>query len=78
VAALLWVLLSGMLRLYVAHFGNYNQAYGAIGAVIILLLWLYLSGLTMLLGCQLNIVVGNAMQPPLPLRQRRRRKRRRP
>jgi membrane protein len=72
-AALLWVLLSGLLRLYVAHFGNYNQAYGAIGAVIILLLWLYLSGLTMLLGCQLNVVVGQAMQPS----NRRRRKRRR-
>jgi membrane protein len=79
VAALLWVLLSGMLRLYVAHFGNYNQAYGAIGAVIILLLWLYLSGLTMLLGCQLNVVVGKAMQPPPHLHhKRRRRQRRRP
>jgi membrane protein len=31
IAALLWVLLSGMLRLYVTHFGNYNQVYGAIG-----------------------------------------------
>jgi membrane protein len=71
-AALLWVLLSGLLRIYVAHFGNYNQAYGAIGAVIILLLWLYLSGLTMLLGCQLNVVVGQAMQPSNRRRKRRR------
>jgi membrane protein len=60
-AAILWALLSGLLRIYVAHFGNYNQAYGAIGAVIILLLWLYLSALTMLLGCQLNVIVGEAM-----------------
>jgi membrane protein len=79
IAALLWVLLSGLLRLYVAHFGNYNQAYGAIGAVIILLLWLYLSGLTMLFGCQLNVVVGKAMQPsPHPKRRRRKRLHRRP
>jgi membrane protein len=60
-AAILWAVLSGLLRLYVAHFGNYNQAYGAIGAVIILLLWLYLSALAMLLGGQLNVVVGEAM-----------------
>jgi membrane protein len=60
-AALLWGLLSGLLRLYVSHFGDYNQVYGAIGAVIILLLWLYLSAFSMLLGCQLNVVVGEAM-----------------
>ncbi len=75
IAALLWVLLSGMLRLYVTHFGNYNQVYGAIGAVIILLLWLYLSGLTMLLGCQFNVVVGQAMHPS---RRRTRRRLHRP
>ena len=61
-AALLWAVLSGLLRMYVAHFGNYNQAYGAIGAVIILLLWLYLSAFAMLLGSQLNVVVGDAMR----------------
>ncbi len=62
VAAILWVMLSGLLRLYVAHFGHYNQVYGAIGAVIILLLWLYLSAFAMLLGSQLNVVVGEAMR----------------
>ncbi len=61
-AAILWVMLSGLLRLYVAHFGHYNQVYGAIGAVIILLLWLYLSAFAMLLGSQLNVVVGEAMR----------------
>jgi membrane protein len=60
-ATLLWAMLSGLFRLYVSHFGNYNQAYGAIGAVIVLLLWLYLSAFSMLLGSQLNVVVGEAM-----------------
>jgi membrane protein len=61
IASILWTILSGLLRLYIAYFGNYNQAYGAIGAVIILLLWLYLSAFSMLLGSQLNVVVGERM-----------------
>lgn len=61
-ATLLWAILSGGLRFYVANFGNYNQAYGAIGAVIVLLLWLYLSAFAMLLGSELNVVVGNTMR----------------
>jgi membrane protein len=64
-AALLWVMLSGLLRYYVAHIGNFNQAYGAIGAVIILLLWLYLSAFAMLLGGLVNAVVGEAIQHKL-------------
>lgn len=61
-AALLWALVSGLFRLYVTYFGNYNQAYGAVGAVIVLLLWLYLSALALLLGAELNVSVGEAMQ----------------
>lgn len=61
-AALLWAGVSGGFRLYVSHFGNYNRAYGAIGAVIILMLWLYLSSLALLLGAQLNTTVGEDMR----------------
>lgn len=61
-AALLWALVSGLFKLYVTYFGNYNQAYGAVGAVIVLLLWLYLSALALLLGAELNVSVGEAMQ----------------
>ncbi len=64
-AALLWAMLSGLLRFYVARVGNFNQVYGAIGAVIILLLWLYLSAFSMLLGGLVNSVVGEAMQKKL-------------
>lgn len=62
IAALLWAIISYLFRLYVEHFGTYNRTYGAIGAVIILLLWLYLSSLVMLLGAQLNVTVGEVMQ----------------
>lgn len=64
-AALLWAGVSALFRLYVSHFGNYNRIYGAVGAVIILLLWLYLSSLALLLGAQLNMTVGEAMRSRL-------------
>jgi membrane protein len=64
-AALLWAGVSALFRLYVFHFGNYNRIYGAVGAVIILLLWLYLSSLALLLGAQLNMTVGEAMRSRL-------------
>lgn len=61
-AAISWALLSGLFRLYVDQYGNYNRAYGAVGAVIVLLLWLYMSSLVMLIGDQLNVTVGESMQ----------------
>ena len=61
-AAISWAILSGLFRLYVENFGNYNKVYGAVGAVIILLLWLYMSSFVLLLGDQLNVTVGEAMQ----------------
>ncbi|MEA5462102.1 YihY/virulence factor BrkB family protein [Leptothoe sp. PORK10 BA2] len=68
-AALSWALLSASFRLYVAQFGNYNKVYGAIGTVIILLLWLFLTSLVMLIGDQLNVTVGELMihSPRVPL-----------
>jgi membrane protein len=61
-AAISWAILSGLFRIYVANFGNYNKVYGAVGAVIVLLLWLYMTSLVLLLGDQLNVTVGEAMQ----------------
>jgi len=62
-AAVSWAILSGLFRLYVANFGNYNRAYGAVGAVIVLMLWLYLSAVVILVGDQLNVTVGETMRP---------------
>lgn len=61
IAAILWALLSNLFRLYVRHFGNYNQVYGTVGAVVVLMLWLYLSSLVLLIGDQLNVTVGGVM-----------------
>ncbi len=62
IAAILWAIISSAFRLYVSHFGNYNRTYGAVGTIIILLLWLYLSSLVTLLGAQMNVTVGAAMR----------------
>ncbi len=61
-AAISWAIISALFRLYVTNFGNYNKVYGTVGAVIVLLLWLYMSSLVLLLGDQLNVTVGEAMQ----------------
>ena len=39
---------------YAAHFGNYNATYGSLGAIVVLLLWMYLSAYVLLLGAELN------------------------
>ncbi|HWQ54707.1 MAG TPA: YihY/virulence factor BrkB family protein [Bryobacteraceae bacterium] len=56
----LWVLLSVGLRIYVGQFGDYNRLYGSLGAVIILMLWLYLTGAAILIGGEVNYAIGQA------------------
>ncbi|MEH2450910.1 YihY/virulence factor BrkB family protein [Nostoc sp.] len=62
-AAVFWAILSALFRLYVANFGNYNKVYGAVGAVIVLMLWLSMSAAVLLIGDQLNVTVGEDMRP---------------
>ncbi len=57
-ATVLWAAVSNLFRLYVASFGSYNLYYGAVGAAIVLLLWLKLSALAILVGAQLNMSIG--------------------
>ena len=59
-AGLAWGAVSLGLRTYVSHFGNYNATYGSIGGVILLLLWLYLSGMALLIGGEINSVIARA------------------
>jgi membrane protein len=53
-ATLLWLLASWLFSLYVTNFGNYGATYGSVGAVIVLLLWLYVSAFVVLLGAEVN------------------------
>jgi membrane protein len=53
-ATALWLLGSALFSLYVNSFGNYNRTYGVLGAVIVLLIWLFLSSFVVLLGAEVN------------------------
>ncbi|MEO9191934.1 MAG: YihY/virulence factor BrkB family protein, partial [Acetobacteraceae bacterium] len=61
VGTALWVLGSVGFAAYVANFANYNATYGALGAVVVLLTWLYLSAFVVLLGAQINAEVERKM-----------------
>ena len=54
VAGVLWILVTLLFRAYVTNFGSYNKTYGAIGGVIVLLTWMYLTMLVILVGGELN------------------------
>lgn len=53
-AVVLWLLASGLFSYYVANFGSYNTTYGSLGAVIITMMWLYISAFMVLLGAEIN------------------------
>lgn len=59
-AVALWMGLSLGFKAYVDHFGNYNAAYGSIAGVIVLMLWLYLTGVVILLGGEINAQIEQA------------------
>ncbi len=51
---ILWIAISLLFSLYVQNFGRYNQVYGTLGGVVVLMLWLYLSSLALLIGAEIN------------------------
>jgi len=55
-AVILWLLFSFGFRIYLAFFDSYAKTYGSLGAIIILLLWLYLTALVILIGGVVNAV----------------------
>ncbi len=68
-AAISWAIVSYLFSFYFSSFpsnNNYERIYGAVGAVIALMLWLYMSSLIMLLGDQFNATVGEFMAKSQP------------
>lgn len=58
VAIVLWIALTSGFRLYLEYFNTYNRTYGSLGAVIILMLWLYLTSIALLIGGVINAVLS--------------------
>jgi membrane protein len=54
VALLVWLSASLFFRVYVHYFSTYSRSYGSLGGVMVLLLWLYITGLALLLGAEIN------------------------
>jgi membrane protein len=68
IAVIVWLLASSLFTVYVANFGHYNKVYGSIAAVIVLLVWLWISNVAVLLGAEFNAELerGRAMASGTP------------
>ena len=64
-ASLLWLVSSAAFSFYASHFGSYDRTYGSLGAVAIMLVWLYVTAYIVLIGAELNgeILREDAAEP---------------
>ena len=60
VGVIVWLAASVSLRVYLHYFNNFSKTYGSLGAVILLLLWLYISGMAILIGGEINSEIEHA------------------
>jgi membrane protein len=63
VAALAWLMGSAALSFYLSNFADYNATYGSLGAAIGLMMWMWLSTISVLIGAQLDIVIEQRLAP---------------
>ena len=61
-AVLAWVIASALFALYVANFSSYNKTYGALGGVVVFLVWLWISNIAVLLGAEFNAELERGRQ----------------
>ena len=53
-ATVLWLIASALFAVYASNLGSYDQTYGSLGGVIVIMLWLYITALVAILGAELN------------------------
>jgi membrane protein len=58
----LWIIASAAFAFYVAAFGSYNKTYGALGGVVVFLVWLWISNIAVLLGAEFNAELERSRQ----------------
>ena len=56
-----WIVVTQGFRLYVENFSRYNETYGALAGVVVMLVWLYLTGAVLLMGGEINSVIHQAI-----------------
>jgi len=56
-ATVSWLIASFLFSLYTANFGRYNKTYGSLGAVVVVMLWLYLTAAVIILGAEIDAEV---------------------
>ena len=66
VGVVTWIVASAGFFFYVSNFSSYSATYGAFAAVVILLVWLWLTNMVLLLGAELNAVIDLRRAPELP------------
>ena len=59
-ATALWLIASLAFKYYVGNFANYNETYGSLGGVIVVMLWFYISGMAVLAGAEMNAEIEHA------------------
>ncbi len=62
VAVALWIVASAGFAVYVANFGSYDKTYGALGGVIVFLVWMWITNIAVLLGAELNAETERARE----------------
>ena len=76
IAASLWLVISVLFSLYVQDYGSYGKTYGALGGVIVLIMWFYLQGYAIVIGAEFNAeaehqtAVDTTRGPPAPMGER--------
>ena len=71
-----WIVASVAFSIYTANFGSYNETYGALGAIVVVMLWLFISAYVVIVGAELNAelerqtAVDSTTGPPRPLGER--------
>ena len=63
VSLVIWLVASGGFAVYTSHFGSYNKAWGTLSAVVITLIWLWLTSLALLFGAEVNAAVQRRRAP---------------
>ena len=61
-AVLLWIVASAAFAFYVASFASYNKTYGALGGIVVFLVWLWITNTVILLGAELNAEIERGRQ----------------